>query len=158
MFAASVILIISVALFLFYLQATCQKILAHKFDQAYYMTIVDANRLEFPFVRKALEEFRAPVDYPWVCMTLKCDYLALTYLLKNAANAKHRYTREERLLMFYFRAIFFALFTARLLRLAEKPSILKLTEILQHFADIVGERVNHVRFGDLSASDYLMTL
>ena len=158
MFVASMILIISIALFLFYLQATCQKILAQRFDRAYYQSIVDANRLEFPFVRKALEEFDTPVDYPWVCMTLKCDYLALTYLLKNAANAKQSYTREERLLMLYFRAIFFALFTVHLLKLGEKPAILKLTEVLQHFADVVGLRVNRVRFGEVSASDYLMTL
>ena len=158
MFVATMILIVSVALFLFYLQATCQKILAQRFDQAYFQSIVDANRLEFPFVRKALEEFDTPVDYPWVCMTLKCDYLALTYLLKNAANARQRYTREERLLMLYFRAIFFALFTVHVLKLREKPAILKLTAVLQHFADVVGQRVTRVRFGEVSASDYLLTL
>src|SRR2546425_12153896 len=111
MILASMILIFSIGLFLFYLQATCQKILARKFDQEYFQSIVDANRLEFPFVRKALEEFDTPVDYPWICMTLKCDYLALTYLLKNAANAEQSYSREERLLMLYFRAIFGALCT-----------------------------------------------
>lgn len=158
MIVASLILVISVALFFFYIQATCQKILARKFSEAYFQSIVDANRLEFPFVRKALEEFDTPVDYPWVCMTLKCDYLALTYLLKNAANAKQSYTREERLLMLYFRAVFFSLFTLHVLKLGEKPTILKLTRILQHFADVVGQRVNQVRFGELNASDYLLTL
>ena len=91
-------------------------------------------------------------------MTLKCDYLALTYLLKNAANVKQSYTREERLLMLYFRAVLFSLFTLHVLKLGEKPTILKLTRILQHFADVVGQRVNQVRFGELSASDYLLTL
>jgi len=41
------------------------------------------------------------------------------------------------LLMLYFRAIFFILSTLHLLRLREKPSILKLTAILQHFAGVV---------------------
>lgn len=158
MIVASMILVISVALFFFYVQAACQKILARKFSEAYFQSIVDANRLEFPFVRKALEDFDTPVDYPWVCMTLKCDYLALTYLLKNAANTKQSYTREERLLMLYFRAIFFSLFTLHALKLREKPTIIKLTQVLQHFADVVGERVNQVRFGEVSASDYLQAL
>jgi hypothetical protein len=158
MFMASMILIISVALLLFYLQATCQKILARKFDREYFQSIVASNRLEFPFVRKALEEFDTPVDYPWVSMTLKCDYLALTYLLKNAANARRSYSRDEHLLMLYFRAIFCSLFALHFLRLCEKPAILKLTAILQHFADVVGLRVNRVRLDDLSASDYLLTL
>lgn len=158
MIVATMILIISVALFFFYIQVTCQKILARKFSEAYFQSIVDANRLEFPFVRKALEEFDTPVDYPWVCMTLKCDYLALTYLLKNAANVKQSYTREERLLMLYFRAILFSLFTLHLLKLREKPTIINLTRVLQHFADLVGQRVDQARFGELSASEYLQTL
>ena len=91
-------------------------------------------------------------------MTLKCDYLALTYLLKNAANAEQSYSREERLLMLYFRAIFCAVCTLHFFKLHEKPAVLKLTAILQHFADVIGFRVNRARFGNLSASDYLLTL
>src|SRR5438128_10349917 len=106
MILASMILILSIGLFLFYLQATCQKILAQKFDQEYFQSIVDAKRLEFPFVRKALEEVETPVDYPWVCMTLKCDYLALSYLLKTAATDVQRYSVGERLLRLYLLAIF----------------------------------------------------
>src|SRR5437667_9888088 len=108
MILASVILILilSVALFLFYLQATCQKILARKCGEDYFQAIVDANRLEFPLVQKVLKESDSPVDYPWVCLTLKCDFLALTFLLKNVANANRSYTREERLMILHFRAIF----------------------------------------------------
>ena len=158
MFMSVVVLIVGVALLLFYFQTVCQKILARKFREEYFQSIVNANRLEFPFVRKALEEFDTPVDYPWIRMTLKCDYLALTYLLKNAANAKQRYSRNELLLMGYFRTILFVLSVLHLLRRREQPAVLKLTAILQHFADVVGERVSSVRFGDLSASDYLMSL
>ena len=93
MIIASLILIVSTALFLFYFQATCQRILRKKFEQEYFQSIVNANRLEFPSVRKALEEFDAPVDYSRYRMTLKCDFLALTYLLKHAANAQQRFTR-----------------------------------------------------------------
>jgi hypothetical protein len=158
MIIASLILIVSTALFLFYFQATCQRILRRKFEQEYFQSIVNANRLEFPSVRKALEEFDAPVDYSRYRMTLKCDFLALTYLLKNAANAQQRFTREERLLMIYFRAVYFFMVARHGLQLREKSAVIDLTAILQYFANVIGERVNTVRFGNLAASDYLLNL
>jgi hypothetical protein len=91
-------------------------------------------------------------------MTLKCDFLALTYLLKNAANINHRYTREERWLILYFRAIYLLMVTRHALRLREKHAIMNLTAILQYFANVVGLRVNMVRFGNLAPSDYLLNL
>ena len=63
MIVASLILIVSTALFLFYFQATCQNILRRQFDQEYFQSIVNANRLEFPSVRKALEDYSCQVDY-----------------------------------------------------------------------------------------------
>ncbi len=158
MLLAALILIISTGLFFFYWQATCQKILRRKFSQEYFQSIVSANRLEFPYVRQALEEFDAPTDYARFRMTLKCDYLALTYLLKNAANVNQRYSHEEQLLMLYFRLVLLSLVSRRLLRLQEKPAFLKLTAILQYFANVVGERVHMIRFGNLTASEYLLNL
>ncbi len=159
MFLAALILILSAALFFFYFQATCQKILRRQFDQEYYYQfVVNANRLEFPSIRKALEEFDAPVEYQRHRMMLKCDYLALSYLLKNAANASQRYSREERFLMLYFRLTLFSLFICHLLRLQEKPAILNLTSILRYFANVVGQRLNTLRFGNQTASDYLLNL
>ncbi len=159
MFLAALILILSTALFFFYFQATCQKILRRQFDREYYFqVVVDANRLEFPSVRKALEEFDAPVEYQRFRMMLKCDFLALTYLLKNAGNVSRRYSRQERFLMLYFRLTLFSMFTRHLLGLQEKPAVLKLTTILRYFANVVGERVNSLRFGNLAASDYLLNL
>jgi hypothetical protein len=95
-----------------------------------------------------LEEFNAPVDYPRLRMTLKCDFLALTYLLKNAVNVDQRCSREERLLMLYFRLVLASLITRHWLRVREKPAILKLTVILQYFANVVGQRVDTVRFAN----------
>jgi hypothetical protein len=158
MFMASLVLVVSTALFFFYFQVACQRILRRKFDREYFQAIVNANRLEFPVVRKTLEEYEAPVDYARVRMILKCDYLALTYLLKNAANVNQRYSREELLLILYFKAVFFSLVARHWLRLREKPAILKLTAVLQFFANVVGQRVSLVRFGNLTASDYLLNL
>jgi hypothetical protein len=158
MIFAALILILSMALFFFYLQVTCQRILRRQFDREYFQSIVNANRLEFPSLRKSLEEFGAPIDYPRVRMMLKCDFLALTYLLKNAANLNQRYSNEERLLILYFRWQFLSLAVRRLLKVGEKKAILGLTSILQYFANVVGQRVNTVRFGNLTVADYLLNL
>jgi len=158
MILAALILILSTALFFFYFQATCQKILRRQFSQEFFQSIVNANRLEFPSVRKAIEELGSPVEYPRLTVTLKCDFLALTYLLKNAANVNQRYSYEERLLILYFKVVFASLVTRHWLRLRETPAALKLTSILEYFANVVGERVNTVRFGNLTASDYLLNL
>ena len=158
MFMAALILIVSTALFLFYLQVTCQRILRRKFDKEYFQSIVTANSLEFPAVCKALEEFDAPVEYARYRTTLKCDFLALAYLLKNAVKVDQRYSREERLLMIYFHVISASLAIRHLLRLREKAAILKLTTILQYFANVVGERVNLIRFGNETAADYLLSI
>lgn len=158
MFLAALILILSTALFFFYLQATCQRILRRPFEQEYFRSIVNANRLEFPAVRQALEDFDAPLDYARVRMMLKCDFLALAYLLRNAANVSQRYSRDEWLLIVYFRLLFISLFLRRLLRFRLQPAILDLTAILRYFANVVGQRVNTVRFGNLTASDYLLNI
>jgi len=98
------------------------------------------------------------MDYPRLTLTLKCDFLALTYLLKNAANVNQRYSHEERLLMLYFKVVFISLAVRHWLKLRESSAALKLTTILEYFANVVGERVNMVRFGNLTASDYLLSL
>jgi hypothetical protein len=38
----------------------------------------------------------------------------------------------------------------------ENKAILKLTSVLQYFANVVGQRVNAAKFGNLTASDYLL--
>ena len=158
MIVPTLILVLSTAMFFFYFQVTCQKILRRQFDREYFQSIANANRLEFPALRKSLEEFGAPADYPRLRMMLKCDFLALTYLLKNAANVNQRYSKEERLLILYFRWQFLSLALRRLLKVGEKKAILKLTSVLQYFANVVGQRVDSVRFGNLTAADYLLNL
>lgn len=158
MLVAALILILSIAMFFFYLQTICLKILRQEFDRDYYLPIVNANRLEFPAVQRAVEEFDAPVDYHRFCMMLKCDFLALSYLLKNAGNESHRYSTRDRLLVLYFHLTYFFLHIRHLLRMDEKTPILRLTSVLKFFGNVIGLRVNSTRFRDISASDYLLTL
>ena len=158
MFLAALILILSTGLFFFYFQAVCQKILRRQFSQEFAQSLINANRLEFPSVRKSIEELDTPTEYPRLALTLKCDFLALTYLLKNAANVNQSYSYEERLLILYFKFVFVSLVARHWLKLSEAPAALKLTSILEYFANVVGERVNTVKFGNLTASDYLLNL
>ena len=158
MFMSALILILSIGLFFFYLQVVCQKILRRQFAQAFWQMIVKANGMEFPSVRKALEGFGVPVQYPRLMVILKCDFLALTYLVKNAGNVNQRYTYEQRLLILYFKLVLVSLVTRHWLRLRERPAALKLTAILQCLASVAGERLNTVQSGNLSAADYLSNL
>jgi hypothetical protein len=158
MILAALILILSTAIFLFFVQVASQRILRRQFDREYFQSIANVHRFEFPSLRESLEEFGTPTNYPRLRMMLRCDFLALTYLLKNAANVNQRYSREERLLILYFRWQFLSLAVRRLLRVGENKAILKLTSVLQYFANVVGQRVNAAKFGNLTASDYLLHL
>ena len=158
MIESSIILIFSAALFFFYWQVTIQRILRRAFAQAYYRTIVAANRLEFPALRKAVLDPSAPVDYARLRMNFRCDFLALTYLLKNASNLRQTLSRDERFLMVYFRLLFSSLTVRHWLRLEAKPAVLGLAEVLQYFANIVGERVNSVRLDALALSPSTLNL
>ncbi len=158
MIVALLVLAFSSGLFLFYLQTLCQRILRRQFAQHFAQSIVTANRLEFPSIRRGLQGLERRADYSRIAETLNADYMALTYLLKNAANVNQRYTLEERLLMLYFKVNFYSMVSSHLFKRRETPAALKLTAILEYFANVVGERVNSVRYGNLTASDYLLNL
>lgn len=158
MFEAAMILVISTALLLFYLQAACQKILRQRAHEEFYHSIVNANRLEFPFVRSAIEDYDAPLDYTRFRMQLKCDFLALTYLMKNALNTSQKLSRDEKFLVIYSKMLFGMLSIVHLFGFKEKMLMLRLASVLQYFGNVLGERVSKVRFGNMTASEYLLTL
>jgi len=158
MVMACLILVFSTALFFFYCQVTLQKILRRAFDHAYFQALAAANRLEFPALRRAFEEVDASADYARMRMNIKCDFLAVTYLLKNACNIRQGYSREERLLMLYFRLAVISLTVRHWLGLREKPAVMLLTAILQCFANVAGSRMNSLRFGDPSFSNFVLSL
>jgi len=139
---AWLILALSLAMVFFYFQATCLKILRRQFDQECFQSIAKVIRLEFPSLRKSLEEFGVPVDYRRLRRTLKSDFFALIYLLKNAANVNQRFSNEERLLLLYFRWQLLSLAVRRLLKAGETKTILRLTSVLEYFANVVGQRMN----------------
>ncbi len=158
MVMATLILVLSSAMFFFYLQSVGQKILRRQFAESFWQAIAQANRFEFPAIRQALKNSSETVDYATMKASLQRDFLTLTYLAKNAANVNQRHTRQERFLIGYFKFSAFMMVARHALKLGEKPSALKMTAILQYFANVVGERANAVRFGNLTAADYLLNL
>jgi hypothetical protein len=155
MILAWLILILSTAMFFFYFQGTCQKILRRQFGQDYFRSVVNAHRLEFLAVQTSLEEDTRPIDYARVRRTLQCDFLALTHLLSSVANEKLRYSKAEGLLILYFRWHLLSLAVRCLLKVGEKKATLRLTSVLQYFANVFGQRVNTVDFGNLTAANSL---
>ena len=149
------ILTLSVAMVFFYFQATCQRILRQQFDQEYFRSIANVIRLEFPSLRDALKESCASLDYSRLPKALKCDFLALTHLLKNTADGNQHYTKEQRLLILYFRIQFLSLAVRRLMGVGERKAALRLTSVLQHFANVIGQRLYADESGNLRP-DYLV--
>ena len=152
MIVATLILILSASMFFFYFQVTCQRILRRQFDREYFQSIANANHLEFLTLRESRAGSGDPAAYSRLCRVLEYDFLALTYLLKNAANVNQRYANEERFLIFYFHFQFLSLAVRHLLKLGENQVIHRLTSVLQYFANVLGQRIDAVKFSYLIAA------
>ena len=140
MIISALILVLSVSLLFFYFQALCQKILRREFERAYFKAVIRAGALEFASVRETVEAAEAPVDFEQSRLSLQCDLLTLRYLLKHAANLNQSFTWQERLLMVYFRLSSAAMAVRHRLGMNEKAPIVKMTTVLEYFANVVGER------------------
>jgi len=157
MFSAAIVLIVSTALFFFYLQSACERVLREQFDQEYFQAIAQVCRLEFPSLRLAMERRDVPVDYASVCAKLRVDFVLLSSL-KDTAHLDDRPCVGERLLGAYFHGILLAL---PLLRAAGvgKRAIRKLTAILQHSSNAIGEQLSSAQLAEpLTPSQYLAGL
>jgi hypothetical protein len=143
MISAILILLSSLALFLVYIQATCQTILRRELNVGQLTSLVNANGLEFQLVSKRLESYDTQLDYRWARAALNCDYQALTFLLKEATKPSY----QDRLLMVYSKALFLALSGMHLFKLNPKPAMMNLTVTLKYFAGVLSENVSPLEYG-----------
>jgi hypothetical protein len=141
MLIAALLLVLSVGLFLFYLQAACEGILRHKFAHSNAELIVRAMCLAFVSVRK-LVDAAGVSERPRLRMALTCDLLALTYFLAQDKPSHLGLTRKERMLAAHFRVTLFFARLAHSFGFGEKAALLKLTDILEYFSNVAGERMN----------------
>jgi hypothetical protein len=157
MILAAPILILATAMSFFYLQVTCQRILRGQFERKYFQSLANVIRLEFPSLRKSLDDLDVAVDYSRMLRALKCDFLALTHLLKDTAHGGNGYSKEQGLLILYFRVQFLSLAVRRLLRVGERKAAVGLTSILEYLANVIGQRLYTQAVGKFKA-DYLGNL
>ena len=135
------ILVVSTALFFFYLQTIGEKALRHEFSRPYFKEITQAVQLEHPQLRDRLESNNS-VDYASACLALKCDFITLEHLLINGDRARRHLSRREKILVTYFRFVLASLPVRHALNLHEKKAMLKLASILQFLANSVGEKLS----------------
>lgn len=140
MVISAVVLAVSAALFFFYIQALCQKIVRQEFSHPYFREIVEAVNLEYPRLRDSYAS-NGPGDFSNTRLALKCDFFTLRYLLKNGDPMRRHLSRREKILMLYFRLMFFSLPIRHALNFREKEGMLELASTLQFFANSVGEKL-----------------
>jgi hypothetical protein len=134
------ILVFSTALFIFYVQTLCEKVLSREFNRAYFHDVINSIEMEFPRLGQALST-GAPVSYSQIQLALKSDYSMLTFLIKNGDSRQPEFSWQERLVMGYFRLLLLLLPVRYALHFREEHAVMKLTTILRYFANLVGERV-----------------
>ena len=71
---------------------------------------------------------------------LQADFQTLNYLMKSAV--KRRCSPGERLLMLYFKTLFFSLGVRQAVGLRGRKPAQRLTVVLQYFANVVGQHAD----------------
>jgi len=145
MFVSIFILLFSLSGLLYWLRDTIMTILDSQGPTAEAARLAEANRLEFPLVRQALEASADLAVYGKLADSLRHDFLALTYLLRFAAtvNVGH-YSREEKLLVvdFHMMRILFSIGSKCSPTLA-RYALVEMTSVLEHFAGVMSARMSN---------------
>jgi hypothetical protein len=145
MYTSLFILLFSAGALAYWLRLTVVTILNRERVAAEAERLAQANRLEFPQIRRKLQESGAWAEDGRLAEALRHDFLALTYLLRYAATINvGRYSKEEKLLVadFYMMRAVYALGRRISPRLA-RYSMLEMTEVLEHFAGIMSHRMSN---------------
>ncbi len=150
MLMSVMVLVMSSALFLFYIETICEKALRQEFSRPFFKEIVEAIHLEYPQLRDSFAS-REPLDYAQAHLALKCDFITLEYLMKNGDPARRHLSRRERLLVLYFRFLLFTLPIRHAFKLKESEAVLHLATILEFFANSVGEKLSVTSFAKAQA-------
>lgn len=147
MVVSFLILLFSTALFFFYIQTFCERVLRREFSHPYFQDIIRAIRLEYPRLRDAYAS-KPSLDYADTRLALKCDFMALAYLLKSTDHTNRYLLRREKFLLLYFRFLLLSLPIRHAFKLREKDAVLRLAKILQYFANLLGEQLSASSLGN----------
>ena len=155
---SALILVFSAALLLFYLQAACERIIGRPFEEPLAHPVIEGNKLTFLQIRHALETSQALVDCARFRAQLNCDFAALIHLLRNAGAERRRLSGAERTGAIYFRVLSGFSAVCRLVGIEGRSLLLKMTSVLEFFANLLGERTRRVRFGQLTPAERPLSL
>ena len=153
MFVSVFILAFSLAALIYWVRAAIITILDSTQAGAEAVRLAEANRLEFPLVRQALEASIESAEYGRLAEALRHDFLALTYLLRFAATVNvGRYSREEQLLVadFHLMRVMYTLGKFVSPRLS-RHALDEMTSVLEHFAAVMSQRMSAFAFNVHSA-------
>ncbi len=143
-FVSVFVLASSALLLILWLRSASQSILRRPFKRRYSEEVAEANQLEFLAIREALDADREAVgDHGGVLDALERDYEALSYLLRNAATLHVGHcSPSERLLILDFQLLRLQARIAHAVGVGNWRSVLlKMTAILEYFANVVGQRL-----------------
>ena len=141
MIVSSLIIIVSVALFLYWFRYTCILILSTKTTKDYSEEVATANQLHFVEVRGQLPESTS-AELDAIQSSLERDYRMVTYLQKQAADFRvGGSSLEEIMLRIDFRVMKAWYALARpFSESVSRAAVQEMSQIVGHFANSFGEQ------------------
>jgi hypothetical protein len=140
MIASVLIIVLSVALFVYWFRYTCLLILSTKTARNYSEAIAEANRLSFPEVYSRLRA-DAGGNLDALRDALERDYRLLTHLIQNSGYDAGADELEQRLLMLDFSLMRCWYAVARCLGITRAHALSEMCDIVSHFANSMGQRM-----------------
>lgn len=141
MVASILIIVFSVALFVYWFRYTCLLILSARTAQDYARQVAEANQLGFLDTQTILAD-AAGVSLDAVHSALSRDYRVITYLLSHAGNLQGGENGLEQLMLRVDFRIMSALYSVLPKGSPDyaKKVLSEMADIISHFANTMGER------------------
>jgi len=141
---SSLIIVVSLTLFLYWFRYTCLLILSAKTSRDYTAQIASANQLTFLETQTSLLESSGLPRFEALHRSLDRDYRLLTYLLRHgSSDASPGRSLENRILMIDFRlmSVWYGL-TRSVSSERARNALLEMASIVGHLANAMGERIS----------------
>ena len=144
MIASTLIIGISVVLFLYWFRYTCVLILNTRTSKDYTQEVAQANQLQFPAVEGALGQY-VPPNFNTLHEALERDYRIVNYLLDHTAHLEVQGVSIEQYVLRADYAVMRLWFRAasRISHSATRNSLREMSQIVSHLANSFGERLAH---------------
>ncbi len=142
MFVSVFIIVVSVALFLYWFRYTCLLILSARTSRDYAKQVAAANQLSFLQASQALDDAEES-QLARIHHLLDRDYKRLTYLLNYGANSyQSGKTIETRILMIdYWLMWMWCMAMHRLAPDRARGALVEMSSIIRHLANAMGEQL-----------------